>query len=188
MFENVKVIEINGNNLNLQKNKMFISFYSAAIAEYVKIFKKKGINQWQNNYVERNNPDNIRDELSKDTAKCLIVFLEHENFIGALKLSDTENQGFWHNLKFEKNNIKYITGLVTEPKLKGNGVGCAIMQALGKYATKKRIKKLRLDCRSENDFLYNYYTKHGFKIIGKGYKSSTNYKYTLFEASPKDIN
>lgn len=188
MFKNLKIIEINANNLNLQENKNLIFSYSTSIAEYVEIFKNKKIRQWQNNYIERNNPDNIINELATNSNDCLLILLDNANFVGGLKLKDTEYQGFWNSKKFENDVIKYITGLVTDPKLKGQGAGQAIMQALGNYARKKGIKKLRLDCRYENKFLVNYYTKHGFKIVSIGYKASTDYKYALCEALPKDIN
>lgn len=193
MYDNLEVLVINNSNVNLPVNEKYISSYSSAIAERVKIFKNKGIHQWQDNYAERNSSENVTKELSTNNGESLLVFIDSETkkFVGALKLKDVERPGYWDTGEYEDDGAKYITGLVTDPQLKG--AGSAVMHALGKWAKNNNVKKLRLDCKCDNeqDFLVNYYTKRGFKVVGKGYKAPTEkfseYRYALCEGLPKDL-
>ena len=129
-MKNLSFVEINSENVNDDVMQSAIALYSALIADRVKRFKQKGIHQWQDNYAERNSQENVTQAILNDKGKKLVVFFDsNNNLVGATMVKSQERPGFWDNGEYDQNiDAGYITGLVSDPKFSGQGVGKAIMK------------------------------------------------------------
>ncbi len=193
-MERLIPIAINSKNCNEPWARKIIEQYSQLIAERVFAFAKKGINQWQDNYAERNNAQNVTNTLLADANKNLVIMFDaKDEVVGGLVLKPAERPGYWDNGDYDT-SIKagYVTGLVSDPAK--HGMGKAIMVALGEYAQENQIKKIRLDCKSQRDgksFLDGFYESVGFSKVGGGYKEAnekfSDYLYSLYEATPEAL-
>lgn len=194
MIKNTSFIEINSQNVDEDIMQSIIGLYSSLIEMRVKIFKQKGIHQWQDNYAERNNPENVTKALKEDAGKKIVaIFDDNNRMIGAAMIKAHERPGFWEE-NDDGHNYGYITGFVTDPQFSGQGIGKTMMRGLAEYALQNGVEKFRCDCRSdsaEESFLVKFYKSSGLSVVGSGCKEATEkfeaYPYTLLEGTPKSI-
>lgn len=196
------------------KCKKLITLYTGSVLKKIEQLQKQGILLNYCKLDEYTSAENVEKMLKEDKTKSLIFFIgEDKHCVGATMLKSKERNGYWGQNDQDANYIegydkkkelspkikaRYITGLVVDPKYKGQHKGVDCMIALGEYAKTKKIKKIRLDCVAglgDNSYLENAYSGFGFTCVAKGYKEPatingihySDYRYVLFEITPEEL-
>lgn len=142
--------------------------------------KENNIDQWDiENYIKIYNKKYFLNMINDE--KLFIAQLDNI-VIGVFLLKSTDVE-YWEN----KTDLAfYIHHLATKNGFKG--LGKIIIDFCIEYSKNNKKDYLRLDCKSDNKKLNNYYEKMGFLLKGSG--NIYNYSYNLRELKLQnsDIN
>lgn len=135
----------------------------AIIKQAQEYLRKKGINQWQNNYP---NTDVIMNDIKNGYG---YVLLKNGNIVGTVAVSfdgeetyKTIYEGNWLS------NYKYavIHRMAICNELKGIGLGSVIIKHIEKMCLDKGVKSIRIDTHEDNISMQRLIEKNGFKYCG----------------------
>ncbi len=126
-------------------------------------FKENNIDQWQNNYPNK-------QSLINDIDKGFGFVLEQHNIILASMACIPEKdvdydviyEGSWLN------NETYLTihRIVVDNKVKNTGIAHQMMQEASNYAKKQNIHNIRIDTHQDNKSMLRFLEKEGFVYCG----------------------
>jgi len=127
------------------------ALYDTATA-YQKMFTKKHWKGFERTLVET--------EISEHRQFKIVM---HDQIVCAFVITFSDPY-IWQEKGIEP--AIYIHRIATHPDYHGNGFVKEIVNWATQYATKIRIKYIRLDTTSGNDKLTNYYIRCGFTYLG----------------------
>ncbi|KOA18442.1 acetyltransferase (GNAT) family protein [Clostridium homopropionicum DSM 5847] len=126
-------------------------------------FKKKGINQWQNNYP---NLETIRMDIKNNNG---YVLLKDNKIIGTTafilegeKTYENIYEGEW----LSSNKYGTIHRIAIDSQYKGIGTAPIIIKNLEEICLSKGINSIRVDTHEENLSMQRLVEKNGFKYCG----------------------
>lgn len=133
-------------------------------------FKNNNIDQWQDNYPNRNT---FLNDIKENRAYVLIDDNKIQSFatIGFEKEDDYENiyEGKWQF------SGEYITihRICTRINTKRNGYASKIIEYFFEIAKRRNIDIARIDTHQDNHIMRNFIIKHGFREAGIVYIRKT---------------
>lgn len=133
--------------------------------------KNQGVNQWQNNYP---NKDAIQTDIDK---KDLYLLVEDKDILGIVALSfegeDTYEkiyEGQW----ITHDKYAVIHRMAVDMDKKRNGLGNAILEEVEKICISKNIKSIKIDTHRDNKSMRGLLEKNGFIYCGIIYLKDGN--------------
>ena len=126
-------------------------------------FKKKGIDQWQNNYP---NEDTILADINN---KIGYVLVKDNSIVGTAAISFDKERTY--DFIYEGNwisNDKYavIHRLAIDNEYKGLGLSSLILKSVEEMCKNKNIMSIKIDTHEENLSMQKFFKKNGFKYCG----------------------
>jgi ribosomal protein S18 acetylase RimI-like enzyme len=135
--------------------------------------REKGINQWQHwinptsEYVNR---------VQKGFDDKVYFFVEKSGELaGMFRLMDSDEE-YWGT---QKESAIYLHSFLTKPAFKGQDIGSRVLKSVEITIREKGIKYFRLDCKSDNEALCQYYIRQGFEPVRL--KTMPHYTVQLLE-------
>ena len=140
-------------------------------------FKENGIDQWQNNYP---NKDVIINDLNNDES---YVLADEEKVIATAAISfngentyDTIYDGKW----ISNNKYAVIHRIAVDNNYKGKGISTRIIKEVEGLCIDKKVNSIKVDTHEDNISMQNLLKKNDFKYCGVIYLKD-NSKRIAFE-------
>jgi|SRR5690554_4673859 len=132
-----------------------------------RILKENGINQWQNDYP---NKEVFLNDIKK---RSLHLVVEEGQLLGFASL-DTIQKPSYENIEEGKwliNAKEYlsINRLAVKSGFYNKGIGKALFNFAEELAKTKRLKSIRVDTHQDNFIMLNFLKRFGFEYCGKIY-------------------
>src|SRR5690554_2707162 len=136
-----------------------IALYNQAI-EY---FKENNINQWQNNYPNR-------QSLINDINNKVSFVLEQDNRItgsmACISKGDVDYNTIYEGAWLNDESYLTIHRIVVDNSVKNKGVAQQMMQEAYKYARNLNIYNIRIDTHQDNQAMLRFLKKEQFVFCG----------------------
>lgn len=160
-----------------KSSKSDIATIMSIIKQAQSYFKKKGIDQWQNNYP---NAETISNDIYRNESYVLlkdnkIVATAAISFDGE-KTYDTIYDGQW----LSNNEFAVIHRIAVDNSFKGSGLSSKIIKQAEQLCLDKGINSIKIDTHEENIPMQNLLKKNEFKYCGIIYLEDGN-KRIAFE-------
>lgn len=105
------------------------------------------------------------------------VVRDAAGLVGTLRLLWTDPD-FWGA---DQTPAVYVHGLMVDRRHTGEGVGTALLDWARQRGVDAGVDMLRLDCRTTNPVLYDYYGAYGLTVVGQ--KDFADFSCALLEVS-----
>jgi RimJ/RimL family protein N-acetyltransferase len=147
--------------------------------------KQQGINQWQNNYPNKETIiKDIKDNFS-------YVLLKDMNIVGTVALS-FEGEKTYESI-FEGQwitNDKYavIHRLAVENAHKGSGISSQIIKEIEQHCINKGVNSIKVDTHEENIAMQKMLKKNNFKYCGIIYLEDNSKRFAFEKILSEKVN
>ncbi|WP_421743329.1 GNAT family N-acetyltransferase [Cellulomonas sp.] len=112
-----------------------------------------------------------------DAGEWHVVRDDELGIVGTLRLLWTDPD-FWGD---DRTPAVYVHGLMVDRRAAGRGLGAALLDWAAAQGRDAGVEVLRLDCRTTNPVLREYYESSGFRAVGQ--VDFADFSCTLLEAS-----
>ena len=140
--------------------------------------RQNGIDQWDENYPDRNS---IQLDLETRT---LFTYREGIEILGIVVLNERQDEEYsginWSTSEAAKNLV--VHRLAVRPDQQGKGIAKKLMDFSEKYALEKGYASIRLDTYSQNPRNQRFYINRGYTDLGPVYlKYKKAHPYYCYE-------
>lgn len=140
--------------------------------------RDNGIDQWDENYPDRNS---LLNDLNSET---LFAYREDGIILGIVVLNELQDEEYaeinWSTNDAHRNIV--VHRLAVHPEQQGKGIAREIMDFAEVYATNEGYDAIRLDTFSQNTRNQKFYTNRGYNDLGPVYlKYKKDHPYYCYE-------
>ena len=136
-----------------------VSQMFSMILQRMKWMDKKGIEQWNVTNYEEIYPESYYEEKRQKGEVFVLADRLTKEIVSAAVLKEKDTR--WP----DEASAIYVHNFVS--RIEEKGAGSAFLRCAEEYAVQKGKKYFRLDSSVDNDPLAQYYTRHGFKEVGR---------------------
>lgn len=143
-----------------------------------KHMRDNGIDQWDENYPDRNS---LLNDLNSET---LFAYREDSVVLGIVVLNESQDEEYakinWSTNDSDRNIV--VHRLAVHPDNQGKGIARKIMDFAEVYAKDQSYDAIRLDTFSQNPRNQKFYTNRGYNDLGPVYlKYKKDHPYYCYE-------
>lgn len=149
-----------------------------------KHMRENGIDQWDENYPDR---QSIENDLH---TKTLFVWKEAKKILGIIVLNENQDEEYqqinWSTSETNRNLV--VHRLAVLPSHQGRGLARKLMDFAENFAKEQNYDAIRLDTFSQNPRNQKFYSNRGYTNLGPVYlKYKKEHPYYCYELIFKDL-
>lgn len=143
-----------------------------------KHMRDNGINQWDENYPDR---ESLINDLNSQT---LYTYMEDAKVLGIVVLNEKQDDEYkeitWSTSENDRNLV--VHRLAVLPEYQGQGIARKLMDFSEEFARYKGYTAIRLDTFSQNQRNQKFYLKRGYTDLGSVFlKYRKDHPYFCYE-------